>query len=194
MEKVELKIVGLSYSQGHAGSYILVLGEIDGNLKLPIIIKPSDAQFIALKMEELKTPRPQIQDLVKSITDNLDCDLQQICITNILEGIFYSKLVFENLMNDDQFQIDSTIGDAICLSLSYKCPIFCNYDVLKSSGIEIDDEGVIDGEDKESKNDAHSVNSVVTVENLQKMLDKALENEEYEIASQLRDRITELTK
>jgi bifunctional DNase/RNase len=189
MEKVELKIVGLSYSQGQTGSYILVLGEIEGNLKLPIIIKPSDAQFIALKMEDIKTPRPQIQDLVKSITDNLDVDLQQIYISNILEGIFYSKLIFDNHL-DDSFEIDCTIGDAICLSLLYKCPILCSQEVLKLSGVEVDDDGVVENEKQDN---TPSSATGVTVDDLKIMLDKALENEEYEIASQLRDRITELS-
>jgi bifunctional DNase/RNase len=190
MKKVELKIVGLSYSQTQAGSYVLVLGEKKGKLKLPIVIKPNDAQFIAMKMEGLKTPRPLIHELFKKITDNLNVDLQGIYISNILEGIFYAKLIFSNILDD--FEIECSVGDAICLALSYKCPIFCSKEVLKISGIEIDDDGTITEEQNETNHKERNHSGGVTVENLEKMLEKALENEEYEIASQLRDRINEL--
>jgi bifunctional DNase/RNase len=190
MKKVELKIVGLSYSQSQAGSYILVLGMKRGKLKIPIIIKPNDAQFIAMKMEGLKTPRPVTHELFKKITDNLNADLQGIYISNVLEGIFYAKLIFSNMI--DEFEIECSVGDAICLALSYKCPIFCAKEVLKISGIEIDDDGSITEEQTETNHKERGSGVGVTVENLEKMLEKALENEEYEIASQLRDRISEL--
>lgn len=190
MKKVELKIVGLSYSQAQAGSYILVLGMKRGKLKIPIIIKPNDAQFIAMKMEGLKTPRPVTHELFKKITDNLNADLQGIYISNVLEGIFYAKLIFSNMI--DEFEIECSVGDAICLALSYKCPIFCAKEVLKISGIEIDDDGSITEEQTETNHKERGSGVGVTVENLEKMLEKALENEEYEIASQLRDRISEL--
>lgn len=190
MKKVELKIIGLSYSQTQAGSYVLVLGERKGKLKLPIIIKPNDAQFIAMKMEGLKTPRPLTHELFKKITDSLGADLQQIYISNVLEGIFYAKLIFSNMV--DEFEIDCSVGDSICLALSYKCPIFCSKEVLKISGIEMDEDGTVTHEQDEVNHKERDYSAGVTVENLEKMLEKALENEEYEIASQLRDRINEL--
>jgi bifunctional DNase/RNase len=190
MKKVELKIIGLSYSQTQAGSYVLVLGERKGKLKLPIIIKPNDAQFIAMKMEGLKTPRPLTHELFKKITDNFNADLQQIYISNVLEGIFYAKLIFSNMV--DEFEIECSVGDAICLALSYKCPIFCSKEVLKISGIEMDEDGTVSETQNETNHKERDYSGGVTVENLEKMLEKALQNEEYEIASQLRDRINEL--
>jgi bifunctional DNase/RNase len=190
MKKSELKIIGLSYSQTQAGSYVLVLGERKGKLKLPIIIKPNDAQFIAMKMEGLKTPRPLTHELFKKITDNFNADLQQIYISNVLEGIFYAKLIFSNMV--DEFEIECSVGDAICLALSYKCPIFCSKEVLKISGIEMDEDGTVSETQNETNHKERDYSGGVTVENLEKMLEKALQNEEYEIASQLRDRINEL--
>jgi bifunctional DNase/RNase len=113
MKKVELKIIALSYSQTQVGSYVLVLSERKGNRKLPIIIKPHDAQFIGMKLENLKTPRPLIQDIFKKLTTNLNCDLQQVVIHNVIEGIFYCKLVFSNTLED--FEIDCSVGDAYLL-------------------------------------------------------------------------------
>jgi len=190
MKKVELKIIGLSYSQTQAGSYVLVLGERKGKLKLPIIIKPNDAQFIAMKMEGLKTPRPLTHELFKKITDNFNADLQQIYISNVLEGIFYAKLIFSNMV--DEFEIECSVGDAICLALSYKSPIFCSKEVLKISGIEMDEDGTVSETQNETNHKDRDYSGGVTVENLEKMLEKAIQNEEYEIASQLRDRINEL--
>ena len=190
MKKVELRIVGLSYNPAQSGSYILVLGERKGNLKLPIVIKANDAQFIAMKMEGLKTPKPVTHDLFKRITDSIGADLQQVYISNVLEGIFYAKLIYSNSM--DEFEIDCSLGDAICLALSYKCPIFCSKEVVKISGIEMEDDGTITEEQSENNHEDRDYSAGVSVENLEKMLEKAIENEEYEIASQLRDRITEL--
>ncbi len=192
MKKVELKIIGLSYSQTQAGSYVLVLGEKKGSLKLPIIIKHHDAQFIAMKIEKLKTPRPLVHDLFKQFADNLNADLQQIYISHVLEGIFYCSLVFSNSV--EEFEIECSVGDAICLALSFKCPIMCSKEVLKISGIEMDDEGNITDEQGETNHQERDYSGGVSVENLEQMLQKAIENEEYEIASQLRDRIEELKK
>lgn len=192
MKKQQLKIYGLSYSQIHSGSYILVLGELKGNLKLPIVIKSNDAQVIAMKLENIESKKPFIQDVVKNLTDNIGVDLQQVYISNIIEGVFYAKLVFNSVMDD--FEIDCSIADAITLAITYGCPIFCNKEVLSISGIFMNSEGEVTEEDENLNKKDRDYKSVVSTENLQKMLDKAIENEEYEIASQLRDRINELKK
>ena len=192
MKKIELKIVGLSYSQSQAGSYVLVLGERKGDLKLPIIIKPSDAQFIAMKMEDLKTTRPLIQDLIKQITEISNVNLDKIIITNVIEGIFYCKLIFSS--NHGNHEIECSVGDAISLSMVYKCPILCTKEVLKIYGIEMCDDGSITNDQNESNHKERDYSGGVTIENLEKMLEKAIDNEEYEIASQLRDRINEIKK
>lgn len=190
MKKIELKIIGLSYSQSQMGSYILVLGEMKGDTKLPIIIKSNDAQFIATKIEGMKLPRPTIWDLFNSLTKNLNATLKRVYISNVLEGIFYSKLIMDS--DSGSFEMDCSIGDAICLSTVYNCPIYCSQEVLDISGIKMDENGTISDEQEDFNHRDRGTLTTVPVENLEKMLQKAIENEEYEIASQLRDRISEL--
>jgi bifunctional DNase/RNase len=190
MKLKELKIVGLSYSQTQVGSYVLVMSEKKGKKKLPIIINQDTAQYIALKLESVKVKRPLTFDLFKNLTDRLGADLYQIHITNILEGVFYVKLIFHNMI--EEFEIESSISDAVCLSVSYKCPVFCSKEVLDIAGILMDDDGSMSEEQHEDNHKKRDYSSIISIENLEKMLDKAIENEEYEIASQLRDRIVEL--
>jgi hypothetical protein len=193
-----VKLLGLSYSQTQIGSYVVILSEIDGQRKLPLIIKPSDAQQIALKMEGIKAPRPLTHDLIKSVTDTFNIDIQEVYIYSILEGIFYTRLYTTNGI--ESLEIECTAGDGISLSLVYNCPIYVSSDVLDTAGIIINDDGTLDSnteekEDeikKEDKIDNIPSKRIVTIENLEKMMEAALENEEYEIAAEIRDRITKL--
>ena len=192
MKKEELKIYGLSYAHSNSGSYILVLGQMTGNLKLPVIIKAHEAQIIALKLENIESPKPLLQEVVYNLTENLGVDLQQVLISHILEGVFYCKLIFTT--PTEEFEINCSIGDAISLSLYYRCPIMCSKEVMSISGIHMSEDGeVSESQETQNKQD-RDYKSVLSVDNLQSMLDKAIENEEYEIASQLRDRINELKK
>lgn len=190
MKFKELKIIGLSYSQTQSGSYVIILSEKNGMKKIPIIIKSDDAQYIALQLENIKTSKVLTHQLMKNTIDRLGADLYEVKITHILEGVFYTKLVFHNMI--EEFEIESSISDAICLAVTYKCPILCSKEVLSMAGIEMDDEGNITEEQHQKNHQDKEVNQFVSVENLQKMLDKAIENEEYEIASQLRDKINKM--
>lgn len=191
MKKIKLRLIGLSHSQSQIGSYVLVLSETKGdNRKLPVIIKPVDAQYIALKMEGIETPRPLTQDLFKSFTDNLGADVNEIYIHSVVEGIFYSKIILSNAI--DTYEIDCNIGDAISMALLYKCSIFVSSSVMDMSGIYMTDDGIITDEQKEKNYSKKESKSIVTIEDLEKMLDRAVDNEEFEIASQLRDRINQL--
>jgi bifunctional DNase/RNase len=102
--KKELKVLGLSYSQSTAGSYVIVLSEKRGKTKLPIVIKPTEAQQIAIKIEGLKSNRPSTQDLIKSITDSYEIDIQEVYIYSILEGIFYTKIVTSDGLEDIELE------------------------------------------------------------------------------------------
>lgn len=198
MKRKKLKVMGLSYSQTQAGSYIVVLSEVKGNRKIPVVVKGSDAQQIALKLEKIKSPRPLTHDLFKSMTDQFQIDVQEVFIYSVVEGVFYCKLIANNGIDD--VEIESTIGDAITLSLIFNCPIMINLDVLDSAGININDDGsepVNSDEDEDIDLDIELVESkpkkrVVSIEDLEKMMEKALENEEYEIAAEIRDRINQL--
>lgn len=196
MKKIEVKILGLSYSQTQVGSYVVVLSEIGGARKLPIIIKPADAQTIALKIENMKTQRPLTHDLMRSVTDAFNITAESVFISHLVEGIFYAKLKFFNHM--DEVEIECNIGDAIALALTYACPIFVSDDVLTSAGIFINDDGTSMSEDEieEAKSSVKETKSTKTktssIEDLEDLLKRAVQNEEYDVAAQLRDRIKEL--
>ena len=190
MKKIKLKLLGLSYSQSQIGSYVLVLSEIKGERKLPIIIKANDAQYIALKMEGIETPRPLTHDLFRSFTDALSGEVSGVHIHNLVEGVFYAKVILTNAI--DSYEIECTIGDAISLALLYRCPIVASSIVMETAGIYMSDEGVITDEQKEKNHKERDTKEMVSVESLEVMLQKAVENEEFEIASQLRDRINQL--
>lgn len=188
MSKKRLKILGLSYSPGEHSSYILVLSEVKGDRKLPIIIKPNDAQVIGLKLEDTKTQRPLTHDLFKSVNESFGIEVQEIYIKNIAEGIFYPKVIFNNVITTKE--LDCSVSDAVILSITHKCPIYASEDVLKIAGIHMDDQGRITEEQNEiNHNEDRTVKN--SIEALEKMLQTALDNEEYEVASQLRDKIKE---
>ena len=190
MKKIKVKILGLSYSQVQMGSYVIVLSEIKGDKrKLPIIIKQSDAQFIALKMEGSKTPRPTTIDLLQSICDSLGGDIQEIHIHNMLEGIFYSKLILSSPI--DTYEIECSIGDAMSLAVIYKCPILVYKDVMDSCSIYMNDNGVIT-EEQVDKNRKSNDSKILSIDDLESLIEKAVNNDEFEVATQLRDKIKEL--
>ncbi len=189
MKRIKVKILGLSYSQSQIGSYVLVLSETKGDRKIPIIIKPESAQYIALKMEGIETPRPMTHDLFKSFTDVLNSEISEIYIHNVIEGIFYSNVILTSPI--DSYEIPCAVGDAISLAMLYKCPIYVSSAVMSVAGIHMTDEGVVTEEQSE-KNHNREEKESISIESLEMMLQRAVENEEYEIATQLRDRINQL--
>jgi bifunctional DNase/RNase len=196
--KKEVKVLGLSYSQSQSGSYVVVLSEKKGKRKLPIVIKPSDAQQIALKIEGVKSPRPLTHDLFKTITDSYQIDIQEVYIYAILEGIFYTKLITSNGV--DEVEVDCTAGDGIALSIVYGCPLYASKEVLDLSGVYINDDGTsmnssdVDDIDDYEEEIEETPKRVVSIEDLEHMIEDAIRNEEYEIAAEIRDRIEKLKK
>lgn len=188
MKKTEVRVLGLSYSQNQIGSYLLVLSAVGSTMKLPIVIKQNEAQYIALKMEEIKSATPSTYDLVKSICDILSGDVQEVYIHTVSEGIVYVKLILSNGV--EEFEVDCSVGDSIAMSLSFGCPIMVSDQVMDAVGIAMGNDGDITPEQEVENKKERKSN--ISVDNLEKMLEKALENEEYEIASQLRDRIKEI--
>lgn len=197
MKRKEVKILGLSYSQSQVGSYVLVLSEKKGRIKLPIIIKPAEAQSISLGLEGIKSSRPSTYDLVKSFTDAYDVDVQEVFIYSLAEGVFYTKIVTSNGM--EEIELPTTVADGVILSIKFDCPVFVSVDILTSAGVLINDDGSpITDEDSidEDIEDDDVVDSSdnTSIENLEKMLEKAILDEEYEIAAVVRDRIDQLKK
>lgn len=203
MKKRELKILGLSYSQTQIGSYVIVLSDKRGSRKLPLIIKPLEAQRIAIELEGMKPPRPLTHDVFKSMTDSFGIDIQEVFIHSLLEGIFYTKLIAFNGI--EEVEINCPVGDAIALSVIYKCPIYTTTDILESAGITINDDGTEpenpedyfdDEEDDEFDEMLEMIEDdtrrKVSVEDLEKIMNEAIQNEEYEIAAEIRDKIQKL--
>lgn len=189
MKKIELKVLGLSYSQTQVGSYVIVLSEVGGDRKLPIIIKPAEAQVIALKIEGMKSPRPLTHDLFKSFSDSFGIDVQEVFIHNVAEGVFYTKLVASNGLDDAG--IECTAGDGIALAITFDCSIYVNESVLNSSGIVMDENGVASST-KSLPTIPEEPKKIVSIEDLEQLMKEAEENEEYEIAAEIRDRIKTL--
>ena len=200
MKRKELKILGLSYSQTQIGSYVCVLSEKKGVRKIPLIIKSNDAQRIALELEGIKSDKIMTHDIVKNICDSFELDVQEVFIYSLLEGIFYTKIIMSNGL--DEIEIESTVGDALSLSTLFKCPIWTTSDILNSVGVNINDDGTSLDSEIDDDNDDDDFDSyiddgikerIVSVEDLEKMMSDAIQNEEYEIAAELRDRIQKLT-
>ena len=193
MKKRQVKILGLSYSQSQIGSYVLVLSEMKGKVKLPVIIKPQDAQRIALDLEGIKSAKPLTHDLFLSMTTAFSIDIREVFIYSLAEGIFYTKIICTNGLED--IEIESSIGDGVILASLHDCPIFVSSDVMNSAGVLINDDGsnlsgdMTDDDDDEEETETERATSI---ENLVKMLEQAVISEEYEIAAQVRDRIEQM--
>ena len=190
MKRKKVKILGLSYSQSQVGSYVAVLAE-KGGRKIPVIIKPAEAQNIAMKLEGLKTARPMTHDLMKSMSDAFAIDVQEIYIYQLLEGIFYAKMIATNGV--EEVEIECSIGDGMALSLVYGCPIWVSTEIIESAGINVSEEEVEDAEEEDIEDiPAPMPKKRVSVEDLEHMMQNAIANEEYEIAAEIRDRISKL--
>lgn len=194
MKKVRLEIVGLSYSQTQSGAYALVLGESAGSRRLPIIIGGFEAQAIAIELEKMKPTRPLTHDLFKSFAETFNVNIIEILIYNLVEGIFYAKLICTDGTKD--IEIDARTSDAIAIAVRFNCPIFTYEFILESSGIVLDDATIpnlsqFSDSDSTQEDGVDSENEFKTKssEELKKMLESALDNEQYEMASKIRDEI-----
>ena len=188
MEKVELRFLRITYSHTHAGAYALILSEMDGNRRLPIIIGGVEAQAIAIRVEHIKPPRPLTHDLFKPMADGLGFTLKEVLISDLVEGIFHARLVFEQ--NGREAEIDARSSDAIALALRFECPIFTYEFIMSAAGLKVE-EGEEETSETEQMEHVSSEKPIAgtPLDELQELLQKALENEDYERASKLRDEI-----
>ncbi len=185
-----LDIIGMSYSQSQSGAYALILGEHGGKRRLPIIIGGFEAQAIAIELEKIKTPRPLTHDLFKSFADNFQIEIIEVIIDKFSEGIFYAKLICSNGQNIHE--IDSRTSDAIALALRFSCPVYTYEHIMVAAGIMIEEESENSKTETSTTAETPSGNttfSEATLAELREMLKLAIENEEYEKASQIRDEI-----
>lgn len=197
MSKVRLNVLGISYSQTQTGAYALVLAEENGNRRIPIIVGGFEAQAIAIQLEGLKPARPLTHDLFYNFASTYGISLTEINIHKLEEGVFYSQLSCYDGKN--KIEIDSRTSDAIALALRFKCPIFTTEDILTKAGIIIDfehDPDKVKDEDQDEEYDTEDEQEVtneelssMNLEELKKILEEAVKDENYEKASQIRDEI-----
>jgi bifunctional DNase/RNase len=199
VKKVLLEIVGLSYSHTQTGAYALVLGEAQGKRRLPIIIGGFEAQAIAIELEKMTPSRPLTHDLFKSFAEVFGVIVNEVLIYNLVEGIFYSKLMCTTA-DGKVVEIDARTSDAIAIAVRFNCPINTFEFILSQAGILLDEstlaatsepvEATKSEEEKEGMDDYLSKSS----EELKQMLDAAIKNEAYEKASQIRDELNNRKK
>lgn len=200
MSLVRLNIKGISYSQTQNGAYALILNEVDGERKLPIVIGAFEAQSIAIALEkEIRPPRPLTHDLFKNFADRFDIIVKQVIIHKLVDGVFYSSLICER----DKIEeiIDARTSDAIALALRFDAPIFTYKNILDKAGIYLK----VNPKSEDEPQDTILVDDLVaeeveaslnedyknkTLKELHKLLDEAVANEDYETAAQIRDEIS----
>ena len=191
MEKIKLEIAGLSYSQTQSGAYALVLSESKGKRRLPIIIGGFEAQAIAIELEKMTPSRPLTHDLFKNFAEEFKINIVEVIIYNLVEGIFFAKLICDQ--NGKEIEIDSRTSDAIALAVRFECNIYTYEFVLSSAGIILEDEELEEGEsiEEDIKIEETISNPVerMTLTELNQQLKEAIENEDYEAASNIRDEI-----
>ena len=196
MKKIELEIVALSHSITQTHSYAVVLGEVNGLRRLPIVIGGFEAQAIAVALEKMQPSRPLTHDLMKNFMAAFGIELHEIVISDLQEGIFYSKLVCSS--EHDTVEIDSRTSDALALAVRFGCPVYTYEHILESAGILMEDTGASKKrksptsitEEQQSKDDLKSM----SLEELNTLLNEVLEKEDYIRAIAIRDEINSRRK
>jgi bifunctional DNase/RNase len=197
VEKIELYIVTLTHSVTQSSNYAVVMGEVDGNRRLPIVIGGFEAQAIAVAMEGMVPSRPLTHDLLKNTLDTFEIEVREILINNLIEGVFHARLVCTQ--NGREFEIDSRTSDAIAMAVRYGCPIYTYEFILDAAGVRIEDsataeEGEGEGEEEESKPKRRRRGyAEYSIDDLTAMLQKVIGEEDYEKAAKIRDEIKKRT-
>lgn len=189
-EKIQLEILGLSSSQSQSGSFALVLGEVGGNRRLPIIIGMFEAQAIAIEIEDITPNRPMTHDLFRSFSVEFDITVEEIVISDLKEGVFFARIVCSHQGN--RVEIDARPSDAIAIGLRFNVNIYSYESILTEAGIVLTDENeevVSEQESKTEKPKKAQKMEDFSVEKLNEMMQEALKAEDYERAAKLRDEI-----
>jgi len=197
MKKIELEIVALSHSITQTHSYAVVLGEVNGLRRLPIVIGGFEAQAIAVALERMQPSRPLTHDLMKNFMNAFNVELMEIVINDLQEGIFYSKLVCIN--EHDTVEIDSRTSDALALAVRFGCPIYTYDNILESAGILMEDTGKkkkseVPVEQSSSISSSKENLSSLSVDELETLLNEVLEQEDYMRAIAIRDELKKRRK
>ena len=191
MNKIQLEIKELLYSQSSSGAYVLILGDKHSMRRLPIVIGEHEAQSIALGLEGNKPSRPLTHDLFKKFADQFGVEVIEVVITRFLEGVFYAMLICKQ--GDEITMTDARPSDAIALAVRYHCPISVYENVMNEAGIEMEEVKDMDTsqgqENLEEPDETPAPLESLSVEQLQKLLQIAIDEENYEKAAEIRDLI-----
>jgi len=193
MDFTRVDIIGLSTSPSSGGAYALVLGEVEGNRRLPIIIGAFEAQAIALELEKIQPPRPMTHDLLRDTFEAVDVEVTEVVIDELREGTFFAKIRYRH--NGEEHQLDSRPSDAVALAVRVDAPIFVAPMVLDEAGIVAEDESDISSLAEQAEETSGTEEEEMggsKLEKMQRKLEKAVEEENYERAAELRDEIQRL--
>lgn len=190
-EKIQLEILGLSSSQSQSGSFALVLGEVGGSRRLPIIIGMFEAQAIAIEIEDITPNRPMTHDLFKSFSVEFDIQIEEIVISDLKEGVFFGRIVCTQ--NGKTIEIDARPSDAIAIGLRFNVNIYTYENILTEAGIVLTEENdeIVTVEEAVASGDEPNPKKIedLPTEKLKEMLNDALKAEDYERAAKIRDEI-----
>jgi uncharacterized protein len=191
---IELEILGLSSNHSQSGSFTLVMGEVEGSRRLPIVIGMFEAQAIAIEIEKIIPNRPMTHDLFKSFADSFKFEIDRIVISDMKEGVFYAKILCKSSLAE--VEIDSRPSDAIAIAVRFAAPIFCAEKVMSEAAIEMTEEDKrLESKKEESipapKESPKKEGSLkdFSLDKLNQLLEKAINNEDYERAARIRDEI-----
>lgn len=184
-----MDILGLSTSPSSGGAYALILNEVEGNRRLPIIIGTFEAQAIALELEHIKPPRPMTHDLLKNAIEVFGAQINQVFINDLSEGTFFARIIYQK--NGEQVEQDARPSDAIALAVRFKAPIYVSEQVLDEAGIESENAKSSAGSTSLQESEG-STAGMSRMEKLENELQTAIETENYEKAARIRDQINKL--
>ena len=195
MEKIELYIVTLTHSVTQSSNYAVVMGEVDGNRRLPIVIGGFEAQAIAVAMEHMTPSRPLTHDLLKNVLDTFDIEVTEILISDLIEGVFHAKIICNQ--HGRAVEIDSRTSDALALAVRFSCPIYTYETILEAAGVRIDEPEQGEAEEvKEADRPRRRRRGYAeySLDDLNAMLEKVIGEEDYEKAAKIRDEIKRRTE
>lgn len=201
---IKLNVLGISYSQTQSGAYALILTEENGDRRIPIIVGGFEAQSIAIELEGLKPPRPLTHDLFLSFAKTFGISIKEVVIYKLEEGVFYSQILCDDGV--EKVNLDARTSDAIALALRFKCPIYTTEEIISKSGIildfEKDDQEAAESTDTKEKEKKEVLSKpaanpeeyqAFSLKELEKLMDEAIKNEDYEKASIIKNEIERRT-
>lgn len=189
MDHIQVDIIGLSTSPSSGGAYALVLGEVGGNRRLPIIIGAFEAQAIALELEKIQPPRPMTHDLLRDTLEAVGAEVLDVMIDELREGTFFAKIRYVH--DGDEGQLDSRPSDAVALAVRVDAPIYVSPSVMEEAGIPTEEEGAAALTPAETEEEEEHM-PMSKLEQMEQQLEVAIEQEDYEKAAKLRDEIQRL--